>query len=159
FVWLGRLEAMRGNLDAARAHVRTAKGSFEELDLSGPARDTCPRAFAAIELAAGATESAAEWLREACGYLEERGQTSVLATRAAELAYALYIGGHYEDAGNWTRIARQNAADDDLDAGLTRHPVEAMLCARTGHIEEAELIARSSLELAMTTDSPNRRAA
>jgi tetratricopeptide (TPR) repeat protein len=75
------------------------------------------------------------------------------------LAYVLYVAGDYEEAADWARIARDNSGDDDLDAALTRHPVEAMLCAREGHAEEAVLRARASVELAMTTDSPNRRAA
>jgi hypothetical protein len=70
----------------------------------------------------------------------------------------LYVADRYDEAAAWARIARDSAGDDDLDAALTRRPVEAMLCAREGHLDEAELLARAAVELAMTTDSPNRRA-
>jgi tetratricopeptide (TPR) repeat protein len=158
FVWLGRLEAMRANFDLARAHVQNARKAFRDLALIAAASDTCPRAAAAIELAAGDPESAERSLREACAYLQERQEIPVLATRAAELANVLYIARRYDDAAAWARSARDSAGDDDLDAALTRHPVEAMLCARAGRLDEAEQMARATVELAMTTDSPNRRA-
>jgi DNA-binding SARP family transcriptional activator len=158
FVWLGRLEAMRANFDLARAHVQNAQKAFQDLVLIGAASDTCPRAAAAIELAAGDPESAERSLREACTYLQERKELPVLATRAAELANVLYVARRYDDAAAWARIARDSAGADDLDAALTRHPVEAMLCAREGHLDDADKMARATVELAMTTDSPIWRA-
>jgi tetratricopeptide (TPR) repeat protein len=157
-VWLGRLEAMRANVDVARGHVQLARAAFDELALLDAARDTCPRAFAAIAVAAGDLESAAESLGEACAYVKERHLVPVLATRAAEFAAVLYLARRYDEAADWTRIARDSAGDDDLDAALTRRPVEAMLHARNGRSEEAERLARATVELAAKTDSPNRRA-
>jgi tetratricopeptide (TPR) repeat protein len=159
FVWLGRLEAMRANFDIARAHVDRARAAFNELGLVGAFADQSPRAVAAVELAAGNAEAAERELRGACEYLEQRRETAVLATRAAELANVLYVAGRYEEAADLVRIARDSGGDDDLDAALTRRPVEAMLRAREGHIEDAERIARATVELATTTDSPIFRAA
>src|SRR5262249_33628966 len=118
-----------------------------------------PRAVAAVELAAGNSAVAESELRDACGYLEQRHETSLLATRAAELANVLYVAGRYEEAADRVRTARDSGGDDDLDAALTRQPVEAMLRAREGQLEDAERIARDTVELATTTDSPNFRAA
>jgi DNA-binding SARP family transcriptional activator/tetratricopeptide (TPR) repeat protein len=157
-IWVGPLEAMRQNFDVARANVVRAKAAFTELALVSAVADTCARAAAAVELAAGHPESAATSLRAACAFLEQQRETQVLATRAAELANVLYVADRYDEAAAWARIARDCAGDDDLDAALTRHPVEAMLCAREGHLDEAEILARAAVELAMTTDSPNRRA-
>jgi DNA-binding SARP family transcriptional activator/tetratricopeptide (TPR) repeat protein len=157
-IWLGRMEAMRANFDVARAHVDRARAAFGDLALTGAFADTCPRASAAVELAAGQTERAESALRDACRYLEQRHELPVLATRAAELANVLYVAGRYDEAAEWVRRARDSAGDDDLDAALTRRPVEAMLRARDGQLEDGERIARATVELAMTTDSPNRRA-
>jgi tetratricopeptide (TPR) repeat protein len=156
---LGRLEAMRGNFDVARAAVDRARTAFMELALAVAVADTCPRAAAAIEIAAGHPESAARSLREACATLEQRQQTQVLATRAAELADVLYVGGRYDEAARWMRISRDSVGEDDLDAILTRQPVEAMLSARQGRVDEGERLARATVELATRTDSPVRRAA
>src|SRR5262249_36599796 len=87
-----------------------------------------------------------------------KGETQVLATRAAELANVLYVAGRYEEAAQWERIARERAGADDLDAALTRQPVEAMLHARQGRLEKAERTALATVDLAAKTDSPNRRA-
>jgi len=159
FVWLGRLEGMRANFDIGRIHVDHARAAFTELGLVGAVADQIPRAVAAVELAAGNTEAAERELRGACEYLEQRHETSMLATRAAELANVLYVAGRYEEATDLVRIARDNGGDDDLDAALTRQPVEAMLRAKEGHLEEAERLARTTVDLAATTDSPNFLAA
>ena len=155
---LGPLEAMRMNFDVARANVGRAQAAFTELALVAAVADTCARAAAAIELAAGHPESSVTLLRAACAYLDQQQETQVLATRAAELANVLYASNRYEDASAWAQIARDNAGDDDLDAALTRQPVEAMLRARKGQLDEAERLARAAVDLATNSDSPNRRA-
>ena len=156
---LGRLEAMRGNFDVARAEVDRARAAFIELALPEAVADACRRAAAATELAAGQPELAERSLREACAHLEEGQQNQVLATRAAELANVLYVRGCYDEADVWMRISRDRVGKDDLDAILTRQPVEAMLSARQGRFEEAERLARATVELGSRTDSPVRRAA
>jgi DNA-binding SARP family transcriptional activator len=158
-VWLGRLEAMRANFDDARVLLKRARSAFEELALVDPVADTCVRAAAALDLAAGRPDLAAERLREACAHVEQRGQTPVLATRAAELAGALYELGSYDESASWVRTARTCAGEDDLDAALTRQPVEAKLLARQARLDEAERLARATVEIAATTDSPIFRAA
>jgi hypothetical protein len=57
------------------------------------------------------------------------------------------------------RLSRDSVGEDDLDAILTRQPVEAMLAARQGRINEGERLAHSTVELAQKTDSPAFRAA
>jgi DNA-binding SARP family transcriptional activator/thioredoxin-like negative regulator of GroEL len=157
-LFVGRLEAMRTNFDAARAELERARNGFTELALPPALGDTCKRAAAAVEFAAGDFESAATALREACEFLERQGESQVLATRAAEHANVLCAAGRYEEAAQWMRIARDKAGADDLDAALTRQPVEALLSARDGHVDEAERLARAAVQLAAATDSPNRRA-
>src|SRR4051794_15255686 len=157
-MWLGGLEAMRGNFDVARAHVERARKTFLDLGLTTAAVDSCGRAVALIELPAGFPEVAEEALREACALVQELNQTAVLATRAAELAAALYEQGRYDEATDWTRLARESAGNDDLDAALTRQPVEAKLLAWRGELGAAESLARATLKLVSRTDALNRQA-
>jgi DNA-binding SARP family transcriptional activator/tetratricopeptide (TPR) repeat protein len=157
-VWLGWLESMRGNVELARNHVEHARGLFRDLGLTAGVVDACGRAQATVELSAGFPDVAEQALRAACAQLQELGQTSVVATRAAELSAALYELGRYDDAASWVRLARECAGAADLDAALTRQPVEAKTLARLGQLDDAERLARANLELAAQTDSPNRQA-
>jgi DNA-binding SARP family transcriptional activator len=158
-LWLGRLEALRSNFDEARALVDRARAAFQDLGLERTVVDSCGRAAAAIDVAVGRPQLAAQRLRDACAAIEQHGEAPVLATRAAELANALYEQGLYDEAAEWVETARANAGDDDLDAALTRRPVEAMLHARQGRLVEAERLAQATVELTAKTDSLNFRAA
>ena len=157
-MWLGPLEAMRANFDVARAHLDRARATFRDLGLMTAVVDNCSRASGAVELLAGSPESAERSLRDACASLQERHETPVLATRAAELAAALYEQGRYEEAAEWVQLARESAGDDDLDAALTRQPVEAKLLARLGNTPAAERLASATVSLAERTDALNRHA-
>ena len=156
--WLACLEAMRGNFDLARAHVENARSLYRDLGLMSAVVDACGRALGAIELLADRPEIAERQLRDACAHLQELQQTSVLATRGAELAVALFEQGLYDDAAGWVRLARDCAGHDDLDAALTRQPVEAKILARLGDLPAAERLARANVELVARTDALNRHA-
>jgi DNA-binding SARP family transcriptional activator len=157
-LWLGGLESMRCNFEIARAQVGRAHTLYLDLGLTGGAVDLCGRALAAVELLAGFPEVAERALREACAFLQESKQTAVLATRAAELAAAIYERGLYDEAAVWAGLARESAGADDLDAALTRQPVEAKILARLGGMAEAERLARATLSLVAQTDALNRHA-
>jgi tetratricopeptide (TPR) repeat protein len=157
-LWRGGLESMRCNFDLARAHVARARSLYLDLGLTTAAVDLCGRALAAIELLAGFPEVAERALREACARLQEVKETAVLATRAAELAAAIYERGLYDEAAVWAGLARESAGADDLDAALTRQPVEAKILARLGDMAEAERLARVTLSLVARTDALNRHA-
>jgi DNA-binding SARP family transcriptional activator len=154
---LGRLEGMRGNFEVARANVARAKEMYRELGASA-AHTLAGRAAAAVERAAGRPDAAEEPLRTACVQLQAEGQTSVLATWAAELADVLYEQRRYEEASEWVDVARRHAGEDDLDAQLARRPVEAKLLGVQGRLDEAEDVARSGVELAASTDALNHHA-
>jgi DNA-binding SARP family transcriptional activator len=154
--WFGGLEAMRGGFDDARALVARAKTMYRDLGLAAAAADICGRVLGAIEMLAGSPEAAERALRQSCESLQQSRQTAVLATRAAELADAIYAQGRYDDAESWTRVARNSAGADDLDAALSWQPVEAKILARQGSIEAAEQLARDTLELVSRTDALNR---
>jgi DNA-binding SARP family transcriptional activator len=156
-LWLGGLESLHGDFDSARAHVDEAKIVYRDLGLTAAVVDTCGRALAAIEMLAGATETAEALLRESCALLQAYNQTPVLATRAAELATAILEQGRLNDAATWVGIARDSAGSDDLDAALWRQTAEARLLAREGTLDDAERIARETVRLATQTDALSRR--
>src|SRR5204862_4066813 len=129
-----------------------------EFGLTMAAVDTCGRLLAAIAMLAGIPRDAEQILQECCVSLQERGQTAVLATRAGELAHAIYEQGRYEEAQVWIQLARESAGSDDLDAALSWMPVQAKILARQGKFDEAELLAVETLKLVGRSDSANRNA-
>jgi tetratricopeptide (TPR) repeat protein len=152
------LEAMRGNFASGRAHVRSAQEIYEDLGLTTAAVENCGRALAFVEMLADAPAVAEESLRRCCELLEREGHLQVLATRAAELADVLYVQGRHEESEVWAIKARTASGDDDLDAALARHPVEAKLLAVQGFHAEAEARCRAAVELAEPSDGLTRKA-
>ena len=154
--WLGGLEAMRGMFEAGREEVRRAETIYSELGLMNAVADHCTRMLAMIDLLEGSTDEAVQRFRAPCELAQQLHQIAVLASRAAELAEALYTAGSYDEAEEWTAVARASAGNDDIDAALVWKPVEARLLARKGAIAEAERIALEALVLAERTDALNR---
>jgi tetratricopeptide (TPR) repeat protein len=157
-VWMGGLEAMRGRFDEARARVDLAKTIYQDLGLSVAAIDICGQVLGYVEMLAGRPWEAELSLRACCDHLEEIQQTSVLATRAGELADTIAEQGRYADAEAWTQVARDFTGREDLDAQLSWQPVQAKILASRGETREAERLAREALELVRRTDALNRHA-
>jgi DNA-binding SARP family transcriptional activator len=157
-VFLGGLLAMRGQLERARAHVARARGIFDELGQLGPAAALCGGVGGTVEAMAGDWHAAEVILRESCELLRRASLKSTFATRAGELAAALYEQARFEEAASWSRAAEQAAADDDLDARLVWQPVRAKLLARRGEHDDAERAARAAAAAAQNTDALNKRA-
>ena len=156
--WQGGLEAMRGGFDEARALVARAKTIYQELGLQSGAVDICGRVLAAVEMLALRPEKAEEALRESCELVQRLRQTPLLATRAGELAAAIYEQDRYGEAEIWTELARDSAGTDDLDAAVSWQPTHAKILARRGALAEAEQFARETIERVRRTDSVNRHA-
>ena len=71
-------------------------------------------------------------LRELCQRLEQTHDFSHLASRASDLAEAIFLQGRFDEAYEWTRVAELHAADDDLDAQTLWRSVRAKIEARRG---------------------------
>jgi len=155
---MGGLESMRGGFEAARALVSRARRTYEDLGLTTVATDTCGQVLGAIEMNAGNPEQAEQALRAGCELLQQLHQTAVLATRAAQLAAVLCAQGRIDEAKAWTDVAQDSAGEEDLDAKLFLQPVQAKLLATSGAVEQAERLARETLELVSRTDALNRHA-
>jgi hypothetical protein len=157
-LWMGGLEAMRGNFEDARADVELARTSFQELGLATAVTDMCGQVLGYVEMLAGRPWLAEAALRDACERLQEAEQTSVLASRAGQLAEAIAEQGRYDEADVWTNIARQFTGQQDLDAQLSWQPVKAKIMAVRGESRAADRLASDTLELVSRTDALNRHA-
>jgi tetratricopeptide (TPR) repeat protein len=151
---LGGLEAMLGNFPAARELVGQAGQRYEQLGLDA---DTYLRLSAAVEMFAGFPDLAEVALRTSCTALQHNEHIPVLATRAAELADAIYEQGRYDEAKTWIRLARESAGSDDVDAAFVSTYVHAKVLARLGAVDEAERSVREALNLVARTDALNRQ--
>ena len=120
--------------------------------------DHCGFVGAAIEQFAGRPEAAEELLRRACDVCLGADETALLATRAAQLAEAIYVQGRYEEAEEWVRISREHAVAADLDAEMHWRSINAKLQARSGNVTDAEDGARRAVALSDQTDALNDRA-
>jgi tetratricopeptide (TPR) repeat protein len=70
----------------------------------------------------------------------------------------VYQQGRDDEALELTRLAERSAAADDIDAQVFWRSVRAPILGRIGSTEEAEAMARLSLELARTTELPDLHA-
>ena len=156
--FLGGVVAQRGDFDAARAHVASARATYEELGQRTAAETYCGALLADVELLAGDAVAAEETLRPLCTEIERSQTYSNLASRASDLGEALYAQGDVDGAEQWTLIAEAHAAHDDLDAQMLWRSVRAKAHARRGALESAERLAWEAARLVGDSDGLNRRA-
>jgi len=154
---LGELEALLGRFREARELVAEARQRLEDLGQRVRA-ELVDGAQAGIELWAGNTEKAEVILRVSCERLLAIRAHAALATRAAQLAEALYREGRDEEAEEWAGVSKSHAGPDDIGAHFSWRSVHAKVLARRGDVQTAELLAREAVELAERTDALNQRA-
>ena len=135
--FLGGLVAQRGELDEAREMVASAGAIFAGLGQSTAATTFCAALLGDIELLAGDAAAAERVLRDLCHELERTRDFSHLASRASDLAEAIFLQGRFDEAHEWTRVAEFHAADDDLDAQTFWRSVRAKIEARRGDVATA----------------------
>jgi ATP/maltotriose-dependent transcriptional regulator MalT len=135
-VALARLEAMRGNFEAARVRYRRSRALLEEFGYrffaALTSQDSAP-----IEMFAGDLEAAERELRKDCQTLEEMGEHNYLSTTAGMLADVLYRQGRYQEAGEFATICRELASADDVVSQFLWRCVQAKLLARERQHEQA----------------------
>lgn len=148
-----QLRAMNGEFDQARALYRRGRALVQDLGDAVQAAAT-GNALARIELLAGDLAGAE---REVCAdyeFLVRIGEGYLLSTMAALLARIVRDQGRDAQALNLSRVAEEAAAADDVDAQILWRSVRAPIVARSGDLVEAEVLARTALELANGTEDP-----
>mgnify|MGYP003287545709 CR=1 FL=1 len=156
-VWVGGLEALRGRFDEARQLVAHAREIYESLGLTLASAQTCGRVGGMLELLAGDADAAERVFRESCETFERHEAWAALATRAAELAEALYAQGAFTEAEEWANLARQHATEGDVSAQFSWRGALAKVRAQQGELREAEALAREAVEFSERTDATNQR--
>jgi class 3 adenylate cyclase len=157
-VWMGCLEAICGRFKDGADQVARAETIYRELGLENAVVEGCERGFAMIRMLEGRPDDAEDGFRRCCELAARTDQVAVLASRAAELADALYEQGRYAEAAEWIDLAEESAGDDDIDAALSIKPVRARILATRGATGEAERVANDALALAARTDAIGRQA-
>ena len=156
-VWSAGLVALEGRFDAARAAIRGARATFEELG-HAISLEIAGRMEAVIEMLAGDYAAAESMFRASAELAASARQWAVLSNRAAELADALWARGRYDEALEWTQVAVTHSDESDVSAQFTVRSIRAKVLAVLDRINEAEPLARSALELVDGTDALNQRA-
>jgi tetratricopeptide (TPR) repeat protein len=157
-LWRGALQALGGGFDEARTAIEQARRTYDEFGQPILIAVSCSFVAGFTEMLSCDYGAAEMILRASADDLEERGEEAHLATRAAELADALYAQERFAEAAEWTQIAQRHSASDDLSAQFTWRTVHAKVIASLGEPEEAEQLAREALDLVDRTDALNQRA-
>lgn len=152
-----RLEAMRGDFEAARAFYGECKELALEYGLR-VRRGVQTQDGAAIELAAGDPVAAEQELREGYEVLAEIGETGFRSTVAAYLADALFAQGRLDEAARAADDAIELAQADDFDPICRARAAKARIVAARGDFETAKALARSAVALEEQTDYIQRHA-
>jgi DNA-binding SARP family transcriptional activator len=155
--FLAGLEAMRGRFREARRLVGRAEALYDDLGETALAQTNCGTVRGQIELLAGRPAAAARALRSSYEALASMGDRAYLATRAAELAEAVYRGGGRDEAWSLTETAEATGGADDVPTQVMWRGVRLKLLALDGLAAEAEELGREAVAYAETTDSPNLR--
>jgi tetratricopeptide (TPR) repeat protein len=158
-VFLGGLVAQRGDFEAARQLLQSARNAYEELGHQASAVTTSGAVLGDVYLLEGDDAAAEATFRWVCEELERTYAYSHLASRAGDLAEALYRLDRLDEAAEWVAIAEKHSAVDDIDARLLWTPVRAKIAARRGGIREALAALSEAVHAGEDTDNLNRRAA
>ena len=150
---LAQLQAMDGQIDAARTLYRRSRALLRELG-QGVYGASTGIDLARVELQGGDLALAQHEVQVDCDFLAAKGETYFLSTMAALLALVVREQGRDGDAMVLTRTAEQATAAGDLESQALWRMVRAPILARAGDLPLAEEIARSAVELARKTEAP-----
>jgi DNA-binding SARP family transcriptional activator/tetratricopeptide (TPR) repeat protein len=155
--FLGGLVAQEGDIDRARELIASARATYEDLG-HGLAQGTFSGVLGDVELLADDLVAAETVLRWMCDEFAERRAYSRLASKAGDLAEALYRQERLDEAAEWVETAEKHSALDDLDARVLWMPVAAKVMARRGDFDAALSLGRDAVALAASGDALNRTA-
>src|SRR5262249_55621431 len=131
-VFLAGLEAMRGRFFEARRLVDRAERFYDDLGETALAHGNCGTVRGQIELLADDPVAAEDALRTSYEALASMGDRAYVATRAAELAEAVYRNGRLDEAWRLTETAEVTGGADDVPTQFLWRSVRAKLLASAG---------------------------
>jgi tetratricopeptide (TPR) repeat protein len=147
---LGQLRAMRGDFDAGRETCRRAAVMLSDL---GPSLTSSTLSIEAsrVEALAGDFEAAERALRKDDEALAAMGERNYRSTIDALLAEVLATLGQLDEADQFSVLAEELAAEDDIWGQVHWRQGRARAYARSGRFAEAESLAVEAVELARGT--------
>jgi hypothetical protein len=145
------LEAMCGRFAEARRLYATSRAIAEELGLLVWAA-TLTSFYGPVELLAGDPAAAEALLRRGYETLEAMGETSRLATVAAQLARSLALQGRHSEAEGFVAISQRASSRDDIAARVVWQGTQGRLLAHRREPDEAVAVAQQAVEAAAGTD-------
>jgi class 3 adenylate cyclase/tetratricopeptide (TPR) repeat protein len=154
---LAHLRAMQGDFEEARELYTRARALFEELGLAVLAAWTSVRS-SGVEMLAGDPARAEKDLRKDFETLTGMGEKFILPPLTALLARSVFAQGRSKEAAEIAGMAKELAAEDDLEAQVLWRGVRARILATEGDFEEAERLAREAVDLMRTSDAPVKQA-
>jgi tetratricopeptide (TPR) repeat protein len=153
---LAALEAMRGRFDDARALAAEAQRVLQDLGLT-LVRAVAQHNAGVVELLAGDSAAAVDYLRRACSTMEEIGERGNLSSYAGVLARALLDEGEESEADHYARLSEETTLAEDILSQVLWRDARARLLCRSGDVGDARKLAEEAVTLAEQTDDLNLR--
>jgi hypothetical protein len=148
----GRLQAMRGDFDDARALIAGGRALFKELGIRMALVAVAGWSGEVEELAGDLASAEAEF-RSAFEVCQQTGDRQRSAELACSLARLADLQGLYEEAERLIVICEESAPSDDRLLGARRRCGRARVLARQGRAEEAARLAQEAVALAPPPDA------
>ena len=154
---LAQLHAMNGDFEKARALYRRGRALLREL---GQGLNAAANGIDVlqVELLAGDLVSAEREVMADYEFLARAGETFYLSTMAALLSRVVRDQGRDDEALVFSQVAEGATAADDIESQALWRSIRAPILARAGKLADAELLARSAVELSQKSDGPQMRA-
>lgn len=143
--------AYRGDFEEARRSIAESRAIVRELGLMIEYWASAQNS-GRIEILAGDLDEAARQLLEGCEQLLALGETAMLSTAAAILAYVEVRRGDDEAAERWVAVAERTASADDRASQIGIETARGLLKRGRGDLD-GERHLRTALELADGTDA------
>jgi class 3 adenylate cyclase/tetratricopeptide (TPR) repeat protein len=148
----GKLEAMRGRVEEARALVTRARGILQEVALTVWLAGPLTQMAGWVEVLAGDPARAERDLQWGARTLRDIGELSWLSTVAGILAEAVYAQGRYDEVESYLRMCEETAGSEDAYSQSLLRSVRGKLLARQGEATAAERLARQAVAVVEPTD-------
>ncbi len=150
--FLGQLEAMSGDADAARTTYREGRRTLEELGRSVLSVSTSANSWR-TEMLSGDPAAAEAELRRDWADLDAMGERYVMSTITGALAHVLLAQGRVDEASQYAATAEDLAAPDDVETQALWRSARAKIRARRNEPGALELAAEA-VALARGTEAP-----
>jgi tetratricopeptide (TPR) repeat protein len=148
---LGRLYAMRGEIDRGRVLYTEARDTYRAAGMAVSAASLALHA-SWIEERSGDLDAWERVVRSAVAELESLNERQYYSTVAARLAQCLYLQNRLDEASALCVVVRDQSAREDLVNFIYADALEAAVLAQRDRREEAAAQMSRAVEAAETTD-------